>query len=152
MPSETIQNPGREAVRQFSIFADNKVGRLNDIIMMLASHDIHIMSVTSVDTTDNVIIRIIVDYWDQANAFFHEQGFAFSLNEVVVAEINTEKDLKRVTCALVQAEINIHYAYPMLTRPGGKSGLVMRLEDNDLAAEVLTQSGIRVLCHTDIAR
>jgi hypothetical protein len=152
MASETIQNPGWESIRQFSIFADNKVGRLNDIVMMLASHDIHIMSVTSVDTTDNVIIRIIVDYWQQALDFFHEQGFAFSLNEVIVAEINTEQDLKRVTCALVQAEINIHYAYPMLTRPGGKSGLVLRLEDNDLAIAVLAQSGIRVLCHTDIAR
>ncbi|MBC2594739.1 acetolactate synthase [Ruficoccus amylovorans] len=152
MAAKTIQNPGSEAVRQFSIFADNKVGRLNDIIMMLASHDVHIMSVTSVDTTDNVIIRLIVDYWEQARDFFHEQGFAFSLNEVIVAEINTEQDLKKVTCALVQAEINIHYAYPMLTRPGGKSGLVMRLEDNELAADVLNRNGIRVLNHTDIAR
>lgn len=152
MAAKTIQNPGSEVVRQFSIFADNKVGRLNDIIMMLASHDVHIMSVTSVDTTDNVIIRLIVDYWEQARDFFHEQGFAFSLNEVLVAEINTEQDLKKVTCALVQAEINIHYAYPMLTRPGGKSGLVLRLEDNELAADVLNRNGIRVLNHSDIAR
>ncbi len=152
MASETIQNPGREAVRQFSIFADNKVGRLNDIVMMLASHDIHIMSVCMVDTTDDTIIRLILDYWELARDFFHEHGFAFSLNEVVVAEINTEQDFKNVTCALVQAEINIHYMYPTLTRPGGKSGLVLRLEDNDLATDVLTQSGIRVLSHTDIAR
>ena len=152
MPSRTIKNPGKEPVRQFSIFADNKVGRLNDVIMMLASQDIHIMSICMIDTTDDTIIRLIVDYWERARDFFHEHGFAFSLNEVVVVEINTEQDFKSVTCALVQAEINISYIYPMLMRPNGKSGLVLRLEDNDLAADVLTRSGIRVLTHTDIAR
>ncbi len=152
MASDTIQNAGQDAVRQFSIFADNKVGRLNDLIMMLASHDIHIMSVCMIDTTDDTIIRLIVNYWEQARDFFHEHGFAFSLNEVVVAEINTEQDFKNVTCALVQAEINIHYMYPMLARPRGKCGLVLRLEDNELAADTLTRSGIRVLAHSDIAR
>lgn len=152
MAAETLQSPGDGAVRQFSIFADNKVGRLNDIIMMLASRDIHIMSVCTVDTTDDTIIRLIVDYWEQARDFFRENGYAFSLNEVVVAEINTEQDIKNITCALVQAEINIHYVYPMLTRPGGKCGLVLRLEDNDLARDVLNRNGIRALTKDDIAR
>ncbi len=152
MAAKTLRKPGEESVHQFSVFADNKVGRLNDIIMMLAAQDIHIMAVCTVDTTDDSIIRLIVDYWEQARDFLREKGFTFTMNEVVVAEIATEQDIKKVTCALVQAEINIHYIYPMLTRPGGKSGLVLRLEDNELAADILTQSGIRVLSKDDIAR
>lgn len=152
MGADTLRSRGPEPVRQFSIFADNKVGRLSDIIMMLASRDIHIMSVCTVDTTDDAIIRLIVDYWEQARSLFDEHGFAYSMNEVIVAEILTEQQIKEVTCALVQAEINIHYIYPLLTRPQGKSGLVIRLEDNELATDILTQKGIPVLDHHEIAR
>jgi len=141
-----------EAVRQISVFADNKVGHLNDIVMMLAQHDIHVLAICSVDTTDNAVIRLIVDYWDQARDLFQEHGFAFTLNEMVVVEIETEQLLKEVTCALVQAEINIHYIYPLLMRPGGKCGLAIRLEDNELATEILRQKGIKVLDHHEIAR
>lgn len=152
MPAETLRSPEHEPVRQFSIFADNKVGRLNDIIMMMAMRDIHIMSICTVDTTDSTMIRLIVDYWEQARELFEEHGFAYSLNEVVVAEIATERQIREVTCALVQAEINIHYIYPMLTRPRSACGLVIRLEDNDLARDILRQRNIKVLDHREIAR
>ncbi|WOO42776.1 acetolactate synthase [Rubellicoccus peritrichatus] len=152
MGVDTLRSRGPEPVRQFSIFADNKVGRLSDIIMMLASKDIHIMSVCTIDTTDDSIIRLIVDYWEQARELFDQHGYGYSLTEVIVAEIFSEQQIKEVTCALVQAEINIHYIYPLLTRPHGKSGLVIRLEDNDLARDILTQKGIPVLDHSEIAR
>lgn len=150
--SELMRSPQRNAVKQFSIFADNKVGRLNDIVMMLSSHDIHIMALATVDTTDSSILRLIVDYWEQARELFRQQNFSFCLNEVIVAEIGTEQDLKKITCSMVQTEINIHYTYPMLVRPGGQYALVMRLEDNDMATDVLNQNGIKTLTHYDIAR
>lgn len=152
MGVDTLRSRGPEPVHQFSVFADNKVGRLNDIIMMLAAQDIHIMSLCTVDTTDDSIIRLIVDYWEQAKNLFDERGFAYSLSEVIVVEVLTEQQIREVTCALVQAEINIHYIYPLLTRPQGKSGLVIRLEDNELAADILRQKGLQVLDHSEIAR
>lgn len=152
MAVETLSARRAEPIRQFSIFADNKVGRFNDIVMMLAARDIHLMAVCTLDTTDTTVIRLIVDYWEKARDLFREQGLSYSLNEVVVVEIPTEQDIPQVTCALVQTEINIHYVYPLLTRPRGMCGLVLRLEDNELATDVLTRQGIRVLDHHDIAR
>lgn len=152
MSAETVRSPGDESIRQFSIFADNKVGRLNDIIMMLAQHDIHILSICTVDTTDSAIIRLVPDYWEQARDLFEQHAFAFSLNEVMVVEFSSEQDIRNVTCALTQTEINIHYAYPMLMRPNGKCGLVLHLEDNDMATDILTTSGIKVLKLSDLAR
>lgn len=152
MGSETLNSPRSSWVKQFSIFADNKVGRLNDIVGMLSAKEIHIMSLSAVDTTDSSILRIIVDYWEEAYKFFREHGFHFTLSDVLVAELNSEQDIRKVTCALVQAEINIHYTYPLLMRPNGKCGLVIRLEDNELATDVLNQSGVKTLTHRDLAR
>lgn len=147
-----MRSPDDESIRQFSIFADNKVGRLNDIIMLLAQHDIHILSICTVDTTDSAIIRLIPDYWDSAKDLFEQHAFSFSMNEVMVVELNSEEDIRNVTCALTQTEINIHYTYPMLMRPNGKCGLVLHLEDNDMAADILNTSGIKVLRLSDLAR
>lgn len=152
METKTLRKREDDSVKQLSIFADNKVGRLNDLVLLLASHDIHIMALCTVDTTDSSIIRLVVDYWERARDLFIEHGFSFSMNDVVVVQLNTEQDIKQVTCALVQAEINIHYIYPMLMRPRGKLGLVIRLEDNDIATDVLSQVGLKVLRHQDIAR
>lgn len=139
-------------VRQFSIYAENKVGRLNEVIKILSANQIHIMALSSVDSTDSTIIRIIVDYFEQAIALLEENNLPFNTVEVIAVEINTEESLKRVTDCLVEAEINIHYIYPFLMRPYGKSGLILRLEDNDLATDVLRQHQVNVLSQEDIAR
>lgn len=145
-------SPQRRYLKQFSIFADNKVGRLNEIFISLAKLDIHVMAICSVDTTDSSIVRLLLDYWEPGRDYFNQAGLAYSLCEVVAVELDTEADLRRVTCALVQAEINIHYTYPLLSRPQGKCGLVLRLEDNELGCDVLAQSGVKVLDQDDIAR
>lgn len=144
--------PQRTPVKQFSVFADNKVGRMHDLVSALSEQDIHILGLATVDTTDSAMIRLIVDYWQPARNLFHGLSMAFALNDVVLAELHSTEDMSRVTRALMEAEINIHYMYPLLLRPNGHSGLVLRLEDQDLGEEVLRQSGIITLDHSDLAR
>ena len=56
-PSSTIQNPGRDLIRQFVIYAENKVGWLNDFIMLLKSDGIHILAISVLDTSDSSVIQ-----------------------------------------------------------------------------------------------
>ncbi len=150
--TETLRGPNRDAVKQFSVFAENKVGRLNDLLMMLSAADIHVMAITLLDTTDSTIIRIVVDYPEAAEKHLRSAGFCFYETDVVAVEIENESALKKVTCTLVQAEINIHYIYPFVMRPGGRTGLVIRAEDQELAREVLSRGHFKVLMQSDIAR
>lgn len=147
-----MRRPGAEAVIQFSIFAENKVGRLNEVILTLASGDVHIMALCTIDTTDSAIIRIVVDYPEVAERLLREKHFAFDTTHVMAVEIVGEHELKKITCCLLQAEINMHYYYPFLFRPNGKYGLVMRVEDQELAEDVLRRNGLTVLARSDIAR
>ena len=71
---------------------------------------------------------------------------------MIVVEIDDESKIKFVTTALLEAEINIHYIYSFLMRPHGKSALAIRLEENDMAAEILSSHQIKVLSQTDISR
>ena len=98
------------------------------------------------------IVRIAPNYPADARKAFEEEGFSFVECPIVAVELNTEEDLPRVTLALLEAEINIHYLYPFLVRPGGKSALAMRVEDTDVAIETLSRRQVRVLSLEDIAR
>lgn len=139
-------------IYQLSIFAENKVGRLNELIGILGSNNVHILSICSSDTTDSSIIRLIVDYTEQAEALLEENTFPYTKEEVVCVEIPCEGDLRKVSSALIQAEINIHYIFPLLMRPHGMCGLVLRVEDNELSRDVLKAHKIKVLSREDITR
>ncbi len=143
---------GFQPVIQFSIHADNKVGRLNEIIGLLSIHEVHVVALSVLDTTDSSIIRIIVDYPEEAQKLLIEHQFSFVQSELTAVELESEAEIKTVTCALVQAEINIHYIYPFLIRPNGRYALAIRLEDNDLAAETLRLNQLNVISQGDIAR
>ena len=50
-----------DPVKQFSVFTENRVGRLYDLTTLLKNHNVHVMACTILDTTDSTIIRLIVD-------------------------------------------------------------------------------------------
>jgi hypothetical protein len=152
MEAAVAQSREREPVLQFSIFADNKVGRLNELVQRFGQRDIHILALSQLDSTECTIMRIIPDYPEPARELLREFGYAFSETPILAVEAKTEADLKFITAALVEAEINIHYLYPFIMRPHGRCALAMNVEDNEFAESVLTSRQIRTLSRADIAR
>ena len=153
MSSEiTIKPGGFEPICQFSIYADNKVGRLNEIIRLLLDRQVHIIALSILDTTDSSIIRIIVNYPQEAKKLLEEHMFSFVTSELIAVELSNIDEIKVITQALVQAEINIHYIYPFVFRPNNSSALAISLEDNELAAETLTRHQLKLIGQNDIDR
>ncbi|HEY4299879.1 MAG TPA: acetolactate synthase [Candidatus Didemnitutus sp.] len=139
-------------MKQFSVFVENRVGRLFDLVALLVAHNVHIMALTTIDTTDSAIDRIIVDDPDRAREVLAGNNFSFTECEVLVVEFMGESQLKHVLGALLAVEINIHYAYTFMMRPEGKCALVLNLEDADLAGQSLNSRGFTVLSQRDISR
>ncbi len=148
-----IARPPRfEPVIQFTVFSANRVGRLNELVQVLSSNDVHIMALSTQDITETTVLRVIVNYPEVARKLLEEQGFSFCEHKMFAVELPTEQDMRYVVAALTEAEININYVYAFLMRPNGHCGLAISLEDNDLAWEVLTTRGVKVICQRDIAR
>ena len=150
--SDTAAPVASEPVKQFSVFIENRVGRLSDHVGLLAKHNVHIMAMTTVDQTDTALDRIIVDDPDRARELMAANNFFFTECDVVAVEFSDESRLQAVLAALVTVEVNIHYTYAFLVRPKGRSALALSVEDNDLAASALNTSGFRVLSQRDISR
>ncbi|HVZ66155.1 MAG TPA: acetolactate synthase [Lacunisphaera sp.] len=150
--SDTAVPLSADPVKQFSVFLANRVGQLLDLIALLSKHNVHIMAMTTLDTTDCAIDRLIVDDPERARELMAASNFSFTECDVVVVELSKESQLKGVLSALLTVEINIHYLYSFLLRPEGKSALVLSVEDNDLATTALNSRGFKVLTQRDISR
>ena len=74
MDKPTVISGLPDPVRQFSIFTENKVGRLRDITRLFSEHHIQVVALTTLDTTDSAIVRVVVDDPDKARILLGEHG------------------------------------------------------------------------------
>lgn len=147
-----VSSSSNDPVKQFSVFAENRLGRLHDLTALLKAHEVHVMAITVLDTTDSAIVRFVVDDPDLARELLVNNDFPYVENDVLAVEITDESELSNVLAALFEAEINLHYIYSFIKRPEGRSALAMNVEDADVAAQALAQRGFRILTQSEIAR
>ena len=148
----TLRNPGREPIRQFVIYAENKVGWLNDFIEMLRAEEIHVMAISVLDTTDSAVIRLVPNYPKETARLLKSRSISFMERNILAVEIEGEDSLQMITQSLLHAEINIHYVYPFLYQPNNKPVLALAMEDEDIGEEALTKHRLRILMQDDFAR
>ena len=97
------------SVIQFSVFTPNRLGRLNDLVKLFGAHNVHVLALTVLDTTDTSIIRTVVDDPDRARELLHQENFPFTESQLLVVEVNSPEELNRLIAALLEAELNINY-------------------------------------------
>ncbi|REJ71431.1 MAG: acetolactate synthase [Planctomycetota bacterium] len=93
----------------------------------------------------------MVDDADRVREVFDLSGFTYMENDILGVELPSESDpFARVFSALLSAELNINYTYPLLYRRHGQAAIAMHLDDIDQAGEVLTQLGYRLVTENDL--
>jgi hypothetical protein len=152
MAAKAIPARHADSVRQFSVFTANRLGRLHDLVGLLASHSVHVLALTVLDTTDSAIIRCVVDDPDHARGLLLEHGFPFTESDLLVVELDSATELNNLMAALLEAELNINYLYSFIPRPRGKPIIALNMEDNETAEQALTRHQFRVLKQADISR
>jgi hypothetical protein len=152
MPVATLRSRDPEPVIQFSVFMPNRLGRLLEVSRRLAEREVHILALTVLDTTESTILRFISDDPEAARSLLDEHALPFTETVVLAVEVEGEGRLKDVLHALLEAELNIHYVYPFLTRPGGKSALVISIEHQEVAEDALRRHQFKVLFQPDLSR
>src|SRR5580658_2051372 len=150
MSAQTRSLP-HDPVTQFSVFAENRVGRLYDLATLLKDNNVHIMAITVLDTTDSSIIRVVVDDPEKARELMVSNDFPYGECNILAVEIGDESEMKKALAALLEAEINIHYVYSFMKRPSDRSALAISAEDPETAAQALANLGFKVLQQSDIS-
>ena len=120
---------------QLAVFLDNRPGMLARTCQALAAAKINILALSILDTVDHAIVRMVVDTPKEAESVLSRMHALVQRRDVIVMEIpNAVGELARIAERLVEAGINLEYAYctAALSQRGG--ALVLRT--NDLEATI----------------
>jgi hypothetical protein len=151
--SKVTERTAGPTVKQYSIFLQNKVGALLEVVRLLNENDVHVLALNSQDSTDSAIVRIVVSDPDAVEGIFDVHEVAYSVSEILVVEMNeVATDLRRMLQCLLMAEVNIQVCYPILIRPHGRSALALHLDDHECGWSVLAGERFRILSQSDLSR
>ncbi len=133
-----------EAIKQISIFMENKYGRMARVAKALADANVNIRALTIAEAGDFGIVRMVVDDMDKGYKVLREEGFTVSETEVLAVEIeDSPGGLFEIANTLGENNINIDYAYAFVTAKSERAMLILRVEDISGATRVLNEGGIR---------
>ncbi len=138
-------------VKQISVFAENKTGRLAEIMDMLRKESIDLKALTVADTADFGIIRLVACDPDKALAALKASGCTATVTNVIAFSVSDEPGaLAQVMDMLQAVGVNIKYLYALTDKADGKAAFVVRVSDNDAALKAMTDGGIKVISHEEI--
>lgn len=138
-------------LEQISVFIENKTGRLAYVMEILNNNKVDIRAMTIADTTDFGIIRIIVKNAAAALGILKENGCTATITKVVGFTVpDYSGALYDVINAFEVAGINIEYCYSLMCRKEGQADIVVRVDNNDKAVEILSAKNIQLLSAENI--
>ncbi len=127
-----------QITRQLAVFLENRPGTLARVCDALAQAKINIFAITTSDTVDHSVIRMVVSDPRKALLLFEEHGTLVVEDDVVMVDgDNKPGSLARIAHKLADAKINIEYCYSA-TSPDAKKGLlILRTSDSSKSLKVL---------------
>jgi hypothetical protein len=147
---ETARGRDWPSVRQFNVFLENRLGGLRNVVKRFDTTDIRIVSLTVVDSADCAIIRLVLSDPERAFEIFQEAKLPFTESDLLVVALpESTQPLLRICNALLAAEVNIHYAYPLLVGPHGRPALALHVEDHEYAAQTLVNQNFTLFTESD---
>jgi hypothetical protein len=147
----TLRGRDWPCLRQFCVFMENRVGRLHDLLRHIEQHDLRAVALSIVDTVDFAVARVMVDRTDRAREIFRLSDFTFIENDILGVELPDDpQPYVRICLALLAAEMNIHYTYPLNLRRSGNGAIAIYVEDIDMAIRILQSQGMHMLTEGDL--
>ncbi len=139
------------SVRQFNVFLENRVGVLMDLVRKFEASSNRIVALSVDDSVDYAIIRIVLSDPERAHETFHLAGISFLESDLLVVQLpDGPQPLAHICKALLAAEINIHYAYPLMLNPKAKPALALHVDSHETAVATLQNQGFTILTERDL--
>lgn len=139
------------AVRQISVFMENKVGPLAEITTLFAQHQINMRALSVAETQDFGILRIIVEEPEKAEQVLKDNQIIFRESSVLAVLMEDRPgSMAAVVDLLAQAGIPVEYAYAFITRQADNACLILKVKEDEAAEALLEKEGVRSLSEQEL--
>lgn len=149
-PIETARGYAPPTVTQFSVFLINKVGKLFDLVRAFDGSGCRICALSVHEASDHAVVRIITSHADTARQTLKRDSMPFSEREVLVVELSKGHTLASMCLCLLSAELQIHFAYPLMHGPMTSDTIALATDDLTLAGQILRRKDFRLFGEADL--
>ena len=139
------------ALKQLTVFVENKQGSVVPVTDALANHNINIRALSIAETEGFGILRLIVDNEAVAEEVLMQAGYLIKITEVVgVKSGDAPGKLSAALKVLKEAGINMEYLYAFMARTERHAYVVLRVENNADAEAALEKAGFHLITDADV--
>ena len=126
-------------IQQLSVFLENREGRLDTVLKILAENDVNIVALSLADTSDYGMLRMIVSDPHKGKAALKDAGITAMLTLRVP---HATGSLSKAMHQIVEGEINVEYMYAFAN--GADAAAVLKSDDPARVIDILKGSGFDV--------
>ena len=149
--AETEYGYAPPTVRQFSVFLNNMVGKLLELLRTFdEAPSTRLAAFSIVDSSDYAVVRMIFTNADAARHILRRSQYTFAETDLIIMELGEQQCLSGACLYLLGAELNIRFAYPIMLR-GEHPAVAICVDDNHLAGQILLRKRFRLLSEEDLA-
>ncbi|MFO0915629.1 MAG: acetolactate synthase [Pirellulales bacterium] len=146
----TMRGRDYPAIRQFTVFLENRVGQLLDVIRRFEGSRVRIVAFSIHDSTECSFVRFLLSHPEQGREILERAGLALIETDLIGVELPSgNQPLLQVCTALLQAEVNIVQAYPLLLRPHGRPAVALMVDNIEIAHDTLARKGFTLITERD---
>ena len=148
---QTLRGRDFPSIRQFTVFLENRVGQLLEVVRRFEGSNVRIVALTISESTECAFVRFVLSDPEQGREILERAGLALIESELIGVELPDEpQPLLKLCTALLQAEINITQVYPLLVRPEGRPTVAVMVDNIEMATETLASKGFRTVSEGDL--
>ena len=141
------------AIKQLTVFVQNKKGTVASVTDILSKNDINLRALSIAETQDFGILRMIVNDEAAAERVLADSGYLIKVIDVVGIKIGDEPGkLSEALAVLDNANINLEYLYAFMARTEKHAYVVLRVEDNAIAEQLLGDAGFKMISEDDVKK
>ena len=130
-------------IQQLSVFLENREGRLDEVLEVLAKNDVNIVALSLADTSDYGMLPMIVSEPEKGKAALKEEGIISMLTDVVALRVpHAAGSLSKAMHQIVEGKVNVEYMYAFAN--GSDAAAVLKSDDPEKVVEILKGSGFDV--------
>ncbi len=147
----TMRGRNYPAIRQFTVFLENRVGQLLEVVRRFEGSRVRIVALSIADSSECAFVRFLLSHPEEGREILERAGLAIIESDLIGVEIpDGDQPLLQICTALLQAEVNIVQAYPLLIRPRGRAAVALMVDNIDLAQETLASKGFVMVTEDDL--
>tara|TARA_R110002049_G_scaffold2750_2_gene21614 strand:+ start:464450 stop:464953 length:504 start_codon:yes stop_codon:yes gene_type:complete len=148
---QTMRGRNFPAIRQFTIFLENRVGQLLEVLKRFEGTGIRVVALSINDAAECAFVRFLVSDADRGREILERSGLAIIETDLIGVELPPgPQPLLRVCTALLQSELNIIQAYPLIIRPNGNPAVALMVDNIESAMVTLDEKGFTIITEGDL--